>query len=122
MKYYFPMAFNAIILADHRPLCHAPITKDATEQILKEHFAEGNFLIRESRTTDNAYTLSLCYNKQIICYRILYDSDGTYSINFENEEDQRQRKQHCQIVHTRFPTLHDLIDSHKKNTVRVYEY
>lgn len=103
---------------DHGPLCHAPITEDAAEQVLRKHFAEGNFLIRESGTIDNAYTLSLCHNKQILRYRIICDSDGTYSFNFKNDE-QEQRKQCCQIVHARFPTLHDLINSHKQNTVRI---
>lgn len=100
---------------DHSPIYHAPIIEDAAEKILKEHFADGNFLIRESKATDNAYTLSLCYDKQILCYRIFCDSDGTYSFKYE----EYQGEQHCRIVHTKFPTFCDLINSHKQNTVSI---
>lgn len=103
--------------ADHNPFCHAPIAESTVEQVLQEHFTEGNYLIRESRMADDAYTLSVCHNKQILSYRIIYSKDSTYSfwdcVKCEGEQQSRPR------THQKFPTLHTLLDNHKHKTVRL---
>ena len=51
-------------------LCHAPIGPDSVRKVLEQfNLEEGHFMVRESRNSDNAYTLSLCHNKTILNYR-----------------------------------------------------
>ena len=85
------------------------------EQSLLEHFSEGNFLLRESRTIDNAYTLSVCHNDQIIRYRIICSEEGAYSfkdlVKLEGDQEWQPR------IHKKFPTLFDLIKNHEHRAV-----
>ena len=85
------------------------------EQVLQKHFTEGNFLIRESRMADDAFTLSVCHNRQVLNYRIVHSEDGTYSFwdLVKSEEEQQSRPR----IHQKFPTLHTLLDNHKHKTV-----
>lgn len=106
----------SITNVDHNSFCYSPIMENSVEQILQRHFAEGNFLIRESRTVDDAYTLTLSHNKQIMRYRIICDEDGTCSFKDlakSKEDDEWQPSKHM-----KFPSLYDLIKNHKHRTVR----
>ena len=41
---------------------------------------DGTYLIRESRSTEDSYTLSLCHSQRIKNFRISKDADGTLSL------------------------------------------
>ena len=101
-------------------LCHGPISQTSVEQVLsKLNVEEGHFLVRESRTVDNAYTLSVCYDKKVMHYRIARNEDGSYSFRDpdRSEKNSTLEQSSSQREYERFPTLHDLIKSYKQKAV-----
>ena len=119
-----------ILYTDRISLCHGPISQTSVEQVLKKfNVEEGHFLVRESRSIDNAYTLSVCHNKKVMHYRIVHHKDGTYS--FRDPETNRHQDitkgdvySICMFenIHAheyeRFPTLYDLLKSYHQKAVR----
>ena len=75
--------------------------------------SDGNFLIRESRNTDDAYTLSLCFRGKVMNYRIVYDKEEGYSFQDPQTEDGESSG----TLHQTFPTLMGLITHHQKTAV-----
>lgn len=62
-------------------LYHVAISPESVEKILEMYNKEdGTFLIRESRSTEDSYTLSLCHNQRIKNFRISRDADGSLSL------------------------------------------
>ena len=54
---------------------------DSVEKILEMYNKDdGTYLIRESRSSEGSYTLSLCHNARIKNFRISRDPDGTLSL------------------------------------------
>jgi len=97
-------------------LCHAPIPPHYVKDTLSKNGlkSDGNFLIRESRNQHSAYTLSLCYNGSVMCYRIAYDPKEGFSFQDPNSEEEGHGSAEC---HKLFPTLLDLVQHHEKVTV-----
>ena len=101
-------------------LCHGPISQSSVEQVLsKLNVVEGHFLVRESRTIDNAYTLSVCFDNKVMHYRIVCDEEGFYSFRDpdRSESNSTVEPSSSQREYERFPTLHDLIKSYKQKAV-----
>lgn len=73
----------------------------------------GNFLIRESRNTNSAYTLSLCYQGSVMNYRIINDPREGFS--FQDPEGGEEAQD--VMNHKVFRTMVDLIEHHKQNMV-----
>ncbi|KAL5463597.1 hypothetical protein EMCRGX_G032510 [Ephydatia muelleri] len=62
-------------------LCHVAISPDSVEKVLEMYNKEdGTFLIRESRSSEDSYTLSLCHSQRIKNFRISRDTDGSLSL------------------------------------------
>ena len=97
-------------------LCHAPIApQDVTSTFSKNRqMDDGNFLIRESRNTNSAYTLSLFFQGSIMNYRIIYDENEGYSFQDPDNmgEDGSER-----ISHNKHITMMDLIAHHRQAQV-----
>lgn len=93
-------------------LCHAPIAPhDVTSRLSNNGMmTDGNFLVRASRNTNSAYTLSLCYRGSIMNYRITYNERG-YSFQDPHNEGEES-------PHLNFPTMEELIGHHTQFTVR----
>ena len=54
---------------------------DSVEKVLEMYNKEdGTFLIRESRSSEDSYTLSLCHSQRIKNFRISRDTDGSLSL------------------------------------------
>ena len=85
-------------------LCHAPITPSTVQQVLERfNMVEGHFLVRESRSSDNAFTLSLCHNQEILSFRIVKHRDGMLSfVNPQNHEldDMDENSEPSETFHT----------------------
>ena len=84
-----------------------------TVQTVLERFnlVEGHFLVRESRSSDNALTLSLCHNRQIMNFRIMRHEDRT--LRFVDPPGQTQEIEERE----EFTTLEELIKWHLHNKV-----
>ena len=98
-------------------LCHAPIPPQFVSNTLSNHGAadgmsNGNFLIRESRNTDNAYTLSVWNESKVMNYRIVYKERVGYSFQDPQSEEGEPSPSH-QI----FSTLVELINHHSETAV-----
>ena len=110
-------------MIDRMSLCHGPISQTAVEQVLlKFSTEEGHFLVRESRSVDDAYTLSVCHNKKVMHYRIVCHEDGTYSFRDPDRTEERSSVLEQSIQpreYEKFPTLHDLIKSYHQKAVSV---
>lgn len=89
-----------------RDLCHAPISPNSVEKVLEMHKEEGRFLIRESRSNDDSYTLSLCHNGSIKNFRIRRNSDKSLSL-VDPASDGKVEKM-C----GRYDTLQSLVSTH----------
>lgn len=76
--------------------------------------SNGNFLIRESRNTDNAYTLSVWYQSKVMNYRITYKEGVGYSF-----QDPQSDNGEPGPSHKPFPTLVDLVNHHSRVLVSV---
>ncbi len=81
---------------------------------------DGNFLIRESRNSDSAYTLSVCYQQKVMNYRIVSTMEGGYT--FQDPQSSALASsgaegQELRPSHRVFPTLVALIDHHRKSLV-----
>ncbi|KAL3311415.1 hypothetical protein Ciccas_010004 [Cichlidogyrus casuarinus] len=63
------------------PWYHGPITREVAEELLQP-FDDGFFLIRESVTYRGGFTLSVCADKFVQHYRIIY-ANSKYSIDEE---------------------------------------
>ena len=51
-------------------LYYAPICHEAVQKVLQKFgTAEGNFLVRQSRSHDNSFVLSLCHNNRVLNFR-----------------------------------------------------
>ena len=96
-------------------LCHAPIPPQQVSNTLCRNglMANGNFLIRESRNSDRAFTLSICYQQKVMNYRIIRTEEG-YSFQDPQTSGEDQEAPRLQV----FPTLEALVDHHKKILVR----
>ena len=94
------------------------------EQVLsKFDNKEGHFLVRESRSIDDAYTLSVCHNNKVMHYRIVRHEDGTYSFKDPDrtERDSTLDQTTQPYEYEKFPTLHDLIKSYHQKAVSVHK-
>ena len=112
------------MLIDRISLCHGPISQTSVEQVLRKFdVEEGHFLVRESRSIDNAYTLSVCHNKKVMHYRIVRHEDGTYSFRDPDKTERNSTLEQSSQPHEyeRFPTLHDLIKSYHQKAVSCEE-
>jgi hypothetical protein len=74
--------------------------------------SNGNFLIRESRNMDNAYTLSVWYQSKVMNYRIMYKEEVGYSFQDPHLDGAAPGPSHQP-----FSTLMDLIEHHKRVAV-----
>lgn len=79
--------------------------------------AGGNFLIRESRNVNNAYTLSLYFQGKVMNYRIIYEEDTGYSF-----QDPESTSEEPAPSHQSFPTLIELVAHHKEVAVCICMY
>ena len=106
--------------SDRLSLCHGPIAQTSVEGVLKKfRVEEGHFLVRESRTMDDAYTLSVCHNTKVMHYRIVRHEDGMYSFRDpDGRGDGGQNRPHHE--YEKFPSLHDLIKSYHQKAVRFF--
>ena len=77
------------------------------------HKEEGRFLIRESRSNDDSYTLSLCHNGSIKNFRIRRNSDKSLSL-VDPASDGKVEKM-C----GRYDTLQSLVSTHLREKVCV---
>lgn len=95
-------------------LCHAPIPPQYVSSTLSKNglMTDGNFLVRESRNTDHAYTLSLWYRDKVMNYRIIYEESMGYSF-----QDPRSEGEEPVPSHEKFPTLVSLIEHHSEVSV-----
>ena len=58
---------------------YAPICHEAVQKVLEKFgTAEGNFLVRQSRSHDCSFVLSLCHNSRVLNFR---SASTTYSIH-----------------------------------------
>ena len=113
---------SPLLCADRTLLYHGPISQASVEHILsKLNLEEGHFLVRESPAIDNAYTLSVCYNKKVMHYKIICNEDGTYSLRDPDETKgdtygilEQGTQSH---EYERFPTLHDLLKNYHRKAV-----
>ncbi|XP_019849121.1 PREDICTED: tyrosine-protein kinase JAK2-like [Amphimedon queenslandica] len=64
-----------------RDLCHGPISKESANEVFaKQHNEEGLYLVRESRTKDCTFILSLCQKEGVFNYRISKDYDHRFAL------------------------------------------
>ena len=108
------------LLVDRISLCHGPISQTSVEQVLsKFNTEEGHFLVRESRSIDDAYTLSVCHSKKVMHYRIVHHEDGTYSFRDPDRMERNGTLEQSGQPHEyeKFPSLHDLIKSYHQKAV-----
>ena len=73
---------------------------------------DGTFLIRESRSSEDSYTLSLCHNQRTKNFRISRDTDGLLSLRDPAGTTAEQPIKS-------FPSMAALVDHHKAEKVRV---
>ncbi len=93
--------------------CHSD---ESTEAILqRSRLEEGNFLIRESRSKDKTYILSLCHENVIKNYRISPDQEGRFAL-----VDTSGLSPVPKTVNSCY-NLHDLVNHHHHFKVRLLQ-
>lgn len=64
-----------------KELCHGPISQESADQVFEQRqVGEGYFLVRESRTKDETFILSLFQREGIFNYRISREGDGRFAL------------------------------------------
>ena len=106
----FPAVIAVSLLVGVSIGCHSDESAEAILQ--RSRLEEGNFLIRESRSKDKTYILSLCHENVIKNYRISPDHEGRFAL-----VDTSGLSPVPKTVNSCY-NLHDLVNHHHHFKVR----
>ncbi|OWF47608.1 Growth factor receptor-bound protein 2 [Mizuhopecten yessoensis] len=95
---FVPM--NYIQMTPHKWYKGKISRKKAEEILLKDHYPDGNFLLRDSESSPGDFSLSIRFNKDVQHFKILRDGSGKFFL---------------WVV--KFPSITKLIDYHKQASV-----